>query len=362
MTGLMGVFVAAVLCAAAGGAEKPWRVFEAQPAPDLVPVVRVGPVRQTIRIDGDLGDWAGVEPLGDFTPDRLRTAGRTGLEPGQTSALRVRIRAGWDHRYLYVCAQVTDPSPAYAPPAKDAGDVPDWRTRLKQVQFRYDSVSVNLQPYPDVLAGSRALPNVPEPRKGWYDPRFVMFPYVRGNTPFAYPDGRVYACRPTRGGYVVEGRIAFDALGFVPEPGDQMAFCVHVVDASPDSTVPVVHHLWNVVPMPPGGSWWKGQREGDPIGSWGRMRLVDRAGWSASLSVGWVVGPLDVLRYVGTADVGTAGLHVAAIEVREVGTRRLVRRLPVGQRLRGPGAYRLRGAIPLRGLMPGRYTLTIGHE
>ena len=346
----------ACLPSLAYGAATDGPVFQATLAPDLGPVVLVRPATDAIRIDGVLAEWSRIKPLGKFTAEDLKRTGRTSLEPGTKSSVRVTFWGAWDDQFLYVAVKVHDTSLAMPDPKKGWGATKDGAVGDL---VAYDGVSVNLQPYPDVWKGPRALPVKPKSRKSWYHAPFVMSPYKPGGGARRWPGLSTYAARVVPGGYDVEGRIAFTSLGFLPSAGDQMAFCLHVIDLAADGKRPSQSHLWNVIPMPPGGWWWKEQRLDDVYASWGRLRLVNASGWGASLVTDGPHTPLGTVRYVGTVDVGPAGLDVAAVEMRRSGSDHLMLRLPVNRKLTSPGTYRLFGEFGLQGLPAGRYRLDL---
>lgn len=349
--------VGLLLFPAASNANPSWPVWVAEPAADLAQVVLVPLAEQRITIDGDLEEWNFDKPLARFRGEELKRTGRTSLDLDEKSDLGVSFQACWDRYFLYVAVKVRDRSPALPDPEtgwdqEDSGPL--------GTLFDYDGVSVNLQPYPDVLASARAMSKQPPLRKGWYDARFVMSPYEPQGQPRQYAGLSEYAAKLTEEGYVVEGRISFTSLGLGPAAGDQLAFCLHVVDASADEGATTEHYLWNVVPCGSGAMWWKGQREGDVIASWGRFRLADSRGWGANLiATSASVAPWGELTYVGTLDVGPRGLTIVALEIREAETGRVVQHIRVGQEIAGPGTYRLRGTFKLAGLAPGRYVLAI---
>lgn len=328
-----------------------------EPADDLRQVVLVPPAQRVPNLDGKLVDWPSDKPLATYREADLKTAGRSSLEPGQKAEVEVSFWARWDYRYLYVAAQVRDRSPALPDPGRGWAGADG---RPEATLFQYDGVSVNLQPYPEVLASSRVLPPLPASLRGWYDTRFVMSPYRAGGQPRTLSEGSAYVATVSGEGYVVEGQIPWRSLGFSPEAGDQMAFCLHVVDASPDDKTPAQHFLWNVVPAASGAMWWRDQREGDVVASWGRLRLVNPAGWGASLLPDAAGASEDgELRFVGTVDVSAPGLKSAVVEVCEAETGRVARSLPLAQDLPGSSTYRLRGAVNVTGLGAGRYLLNL---
>jgi len=69
----------------------------------------------SVRIDGRLDDWEGVEPLLLDRPTDARALGGEWRGPEDLSA---RLRAQWDRRYLYISAEVTDD--VFVPPAPGA--------------------------------------------------------------------------------------------------------------------------------------------------------------------------------------------------------------------------------------------------
>ena len=129
--------------------------------------------KRTIKVDGNLDDWAdvpGINVIGSAdNVDLSEQARRPWLEiqKGNPNATSGVFKMAWDDNYLYVCAQVNDPTPEKFPFRFSERD---------QNSYFHSAADDNISPYKEFIEAFRKKANQPSAS-------FADVPYVYRKNP-----------------------------------------------------------------------------------------------------------------------------------------------------------------------------------
>lgn len=193
-----------------------------------------------ITIDGQRDDWPGAPPE-RITGDRLVL----GADAGGVEAA---FRLCWDEASLYLLADVTDPTPMMNQHQGDS----TWSADGLEVFIGHDAPD---EPGPLRFSDRQVLLSA-----GQVDGRAQWF---YAHAPEQYECELAVAGAVDGKGYTVEARIPFEALGFAPQPGQELLFDL-AVDDSEDGRSRQRQLMWN-------GS---ARNSGDRT-HWGRAKLAE---------------------------------------------------------------------------------------
>ena len=299
----------------------PLLVVQASGASQAVPVWLAG---TQPMIDGRLTEWEWDTGGVELTEATMDANGRETPPIDGDADLSASVRLQWDSRALYVAVRVRDDEPSWA------GAGGDWRGF-----WEYDGLAVFITVPRWLLETSRCGDEVGEEHCFGLN----LYPDLG---PRLLPAGSRYACGRTEEGYAIEAAISFESLTLTPRAGDRLKFGLIAVDRDPSKP--------------------EGKRFGQYLWRLGRgeIRLLDGGGTGAELiPERRQIGPRGALRFVGTADVYGGERLVQAVELIRLDTGSAVASWPHGQRLAPGNRYRLHGAAPVAGLVPGRYDLRL---
>ena len=312
--------------------QQPWPICSIKRHRGLEWTTVVHPPTGTISVDGKLTDWpaAAKWPIaidGTIPPGH----GWASPKPASDADLSARVAVAWDKQNLYVAARVRDDDRA------KKTDDKKWSS-----PWSHDGLVVQMNP-PGWLTGSH--------RSVGLSPKSVSFGLnycSPGAKPRTLPQGGRYAVKDTADGYVLEGAISFESLGWKPaRAGDRFPFALILVDRDPAKPAGLKfdQYGWNYGP----GS----------MAGMGEVRLLGAKPVAGELIAERErIAPGRPIRYVGTIDA-VAPSAIQAIDVVRLADGQTVATFPVGRRLDQPGRYSLVGELPVKALETGRYGLTL---